>query len=386
MTAHYDYIIAGAGLSGLSLALELDSFLTTGNKKLLIIDKSFMGYVPRTWSFWENGPGEYDHLLSHQWQQIGIYHGQHSIKKDILPYKYKSISSQAFRDYAFARLKNNPNITFRATTIRSVTQTSGDVVQVRCEEDDFYAPLVFDSRFHPKQLDSYQGIKLWQQFRGWFIETKNPVFTVDTAEIMDFRTPQNHAVRFFYILPVSPTKALVEYTLFTEYLQEAVYFEQSLEKYMEAKAGKGDYTITDTEEGIIPMTAYPFPQQEQNIIPIGTAGGCSKASSGYTFTFVQRQVKEIRQKLEKGEIPDLEHPQKNRFAFYDRVLLRILQRHPEKGAVLFTRLFKKNNAAIVLKFLNNETSFTEEVKLFVTLPIGLFTKMAVIELFKKGKL
>ena len=56
---------------------------------------------------------------------------------------------------------------------------------------------------------------LLQHFMGWEITTETPVFNPEIGTLMDFSLSQQHGITFMYILPVSPNRALVEYTLFT---------------------------------------------------------------------------------------------------------------------------------------------------------------------------
>lgn len=383
MAKNYDYAIIGAGLSGLSLALALQPYLRERNKRLLIVDKSFSGYAPRTWSFWEKGSGSFEQLVHHGWNNVRFYEQGKVLSKSISPYRYKSISSDAFRAFAFAELDKHANIDLREERIDTVKEVADKLVHIQGPEWDVYASMVFDSRFDADELDRYQGRKLWQQFKGWEIETKNDVFDEGIADMMDFRAPQEDAVAFFYVLPTAPNKALVEYTLFTEELKAPDVFDFMLLNYMLDKIKTTDYKVRATEEGLIPMTDYRFRQSNGRIVPIGTAGGCSKASSGYTFTFVQKQTAHIVEAIKKNKSPRLTAISGKRFAFYDRVLLRILSHYPEKGAQIFFRLFDKNKGAKIFEFLNNESSVIDEIGIFSTLPIGLFSKMAIRELFEK---
>ncbi|MEO0902728.1 MAG: lycopene cyclase family protein, partial [Bacteroidota bacterium] len=68
--SHYDYIIIGAGASGLLLAdaLGSDSFFTS--KSILLIDKEKKVQNDRTWCFWEAGEGVFDDLLHKSWPKI----------------------------------------------------------------------------------------------------------------------------------------------------------------------------------------------------------------------------------------------------------------------------------------------------------------------------
>ena len=113
---------------------------------------------------------------------------------------------------------------------------------------------------------------------------------------------------------------------------------------------------------------------------IGTAGGWTKASTGYTF---QKSIRKTQQlvaflKLEKG-FQNMK--QKDRFWFYDLLFLDVLSKHNEKGQMLFTLMFKKNNSERIFKFLDEQTSFLEELKIMLSFPVGLFLKALWKRLF-----
>src|SRR5258705_12832708 len=114
---------------------------------------------------------------------------------------------------------------------------------------------------------------------------------------MNFRSNQQYGTTFVYTMPFSETKALIEYTLFSEKLLEPFQYEAGLKEYITETLRVDSYKITETEFGIIPMTNHKFPAHEGNIINIGSAGGQTKASSGYTFRFIQKHSAEIVERL-----------------------------------------------------------------------------------------
>jgi Brp/Blh family beta-carotene 15,15'-monooxygenase len=65
---------------------------------------------------------------------------------------------------------------------------------------------------------------------------------------------------------------------------------------------------------------------------------------------------------------------KNRFAFYDHLLLIILIRWPHLGKKIFTALFQKNTIQAIFSFLDEKSTLTAEVKIFASLPIVPFLK------------
>jgi lycopene beta-cyclase len=199
---------------------------------------------------------------------------------------------------------------------------------------------------------------------------------------MDFRTGQSHGATFFYVLPFSTTEALVEYTLFSPALLEEDAYEAALKTYVEEVMGVTEYTIEEKERGSIPMTNFRFPSGHGNMVNIGTAGGQTKGSSGYTFQFIQKHSAAIVAALERKEHPSHARSQRPRFQFYDSVLLHILANKTLHGADIFSDLFRKNKPQNVLKFLDNETSLKEDIGLISSLPTVPFAKAAMLHLLQ----
>jgi lycopene beta-cyclase len=120
------------------------------------------------------------------------------------------------------------------------------------------------------------------------------------------------------------------------------------------------------------MTAYPFwNKNTPNKMHIGTAGGWTKSSTGFTFQKTIRKAKETASFLKTGK-PLNQVKQKNRFWFYDLLFLDVLSKHNEKGHLLFSLMFKKNSPELIFKFLDEKTTFKEELKIMLSFPVGLF--------------
>ena len=83
---------------------------------------------------------------------------------------------------------------------------------------------------------------LQQHFVGWFVQTKEPVFTAEKPTFMDFSVAQKGNTRFMYVLPTSATEALVEYTLFSANLLPKAEYETAIKDYLQ-QLGVTSYTI-----------------------------------------------------------------------------------------------------------------------------------------------
>jgi lycopene beta-cyclase len=223
--------------------------------------------------------------------------------------------------------------------------------------------------------------RLLQHFKGWIIELPKAVFDPVEATLMDFRVDQKHGTTFVYVMPFTPKKALVEYTLFTDKLLKHTQYEDGLRNYIHQHIFKGPYRIADEEFGMIPMTNYRFPANHNNIINIGTAGGQTKASSGYTFQFIQKNTTAIVDQLIRAGSPFVSPVKgQKRFHFYDSVFLHLLYHKNQMGKSIFADLFKKNKPPQVLRFLDNESSRKDELKIISSLPTWPFLKAALRQL------
>jgi len=377
---HFDLAIVGAGLSGLMLTMALLENDATSGRRILLLDRSPDDYAPRTWCLWEKGEGPFEDLVEKQWQAAEFFSEQEHLWIDLRPYAYKMISGERFHEKARAVISRHANVALVQENVEELRPV-GDHVRIGTAHKQFTAAMVFDSRWQLKALERENGPVLYQQFEGWFVRTGQPTFDVSTARLMDFRMEQKDAVAFCYLLPLDTHTALVEYTLFTPEIRPQESLEAAVAEYLGRQLPGKDIVVRSKEKGIIPMCDLSIVQQHPRVIPIGTAGGCTKPSSGYTFMFVQQHTEQIIAALNKGEMPLAFSPSlPARRGFYDRVLLRVLEEHPQKGAGIFFSLFKDNPAAAVLDFMRNASTLQEEMAIFRHLPFFLFLKASLREM------
>ena len=56
-----------------------------------------------------------------------------------------------------------------------------------------------------------------------------------------------------------------------------------------------------------------------------------------------------------------------RFWWYDLLLLDVLSKDNQLGAKIFSKLFKRNSAQKIFKFLDEETNVIEDISIFITI-------------------
>lgn len=372
--ATYDYIIAGAGAAGLSLAWQLTHSQQLRHKQMLLLDQDPKTQNDRTWGYWAKRPEPFDALASWQFQQAEFFSQSFSALLPLHPYTYRVLEGNRF--YAAVRewLRQFPNVHWRQEAVQQLQPTE-NAARVETSAGVYEAEYVFNSCFLRPTLEKItnQHLNLKQHFKGWVIETEEPVFAPERLRLFDFRTPQAGSLRFFYLIPHSPYRALVEYTLFSGELLAPQAYVQALQVYVQQVLGIQRYKVVEEEWGVIPMTTFPFPKHVgRRIINIGSVGGASKPSTGYTFRRIQQQCQELVQLLEKGELP-LPAGSAWRHRLYDAALLNILDKKGERGEQVFARLFQRNPVERLLKFLDEETHPGEEFMLMQTVDKPLFT-------------
>ena len=363
---NFDYIIAGGGCSGLSLAVRLLPYLKASNKRVLVVDKEVKNNNDRTWCFWEEHSDIFESVVHCKWDHLSFSSSSTNQQLNIHPYSYKMIRAADFYEYASEKLTSDSHITILLGEVENLfneEEKAGVVV----DGVIYTADYVFSSISKPqkKRPESYQY--LLQHFQGWIIETESPIFDPELAKLMDFNTSQQPGTSFVYVLPLTAYRALVEYTVFSEDLLTPEAYTAALEEYIKKQLKCENYKVVEQENGVIPMSDHPMQPKDGRIIYLGTAGGYTKGSTGYTFRFIQKHTAAIAERLQKYGDPYISATYSKRFNLYDGIFLYLLNSERISGEEIFSTMFQKNNAAQILKFLDNDTSFIEELRLFTTL-------------------
>ena len=363
---HFDYIIAGGGCSGLSLAVRLLPYLKASNKRILLVDKVYKKSNDKTWCFWEEHPDIFESVVCKKWNRLSFSSSFIHRQLDISPYQYKMIRSKDFYDYTDEILKGNHHVTILNGAVEN-QYTKNEQAYVIVDGEAYSSDYTFSSipQIQIKKRACYQY--LIQHFLGWVIETENPVFDPECATLMDFNSSQEVGTSFVYVMPLTSNLALVEYTVFSEQELAMEDYIVALKQYISEKLSCKNYIIKEQEYGVIPMSDHPIKSKKDRIIYLGTAGGFTKGSTGYTFRFIQKHTAAIVQQLNKSGTPNISSVFPKRFRIYDATLLHLLASKRLTGEEIFSTMFQNNNPMKILKFLDNETSLIEELQIFKTL-------------------
>ena len=373
----YDFIIAGGGLAGLSLACHLKRSALK-DKRLLIVDREKKSANDHTWCFWGSGPSDFEDAVFHRWKNLGFVCPDGSVID--LPIgesglEYRMIRAEDLYRLVGEDLRRTGSVDFLEAEISCVGDGLVETAAGTHTADGYVFDSVSVSDFKEPGYNN-----LLQHFLGYFIETGEDVFEPDAATLFDFRVPQQGDCRFAYVLPVTPRKALVEFTVFSKNILARDEYRTNLENYIAGVLGAGEYKILEEEFGVIPMSDEPIGTRPfKRTVRIGTAGGYVKPSTGYSFRRTQDRLKMIVSALESGTpIPEFNSAGNRWKRFLDSVLLNVLANGRHPAADVFAELFRKNAAADVLNFLDERTTLFQDLKIMKTVPLLPFSKAALV--------
>ncbi len=377
---HYDYIFTGTGLAALMTVYEMIVSGKFKTKSILLIDENSKKTNDRTWCYWDEN-SLYDNLVSAKWDFAWFKNNSFDRRLELIPYQYKMVCGLDFYNFAFDFISNQNNIQVIQHKVTRV-EDIGNCCSVTTEIENFTCNQIINSIFNPEIVKNQSKYPfLHQHFIGWKIKCKKAVFNPACATFMDFSIEQKGNTRFMYVLPFSENEALIEYTLFSKELLLQEEYETEIKKYI-TKTGITDFEIIEKEQGNIPMTCYPFwKHNSKNILNIGSAGGWTKASTGYTFKNTVNKSKALVQFMAK-ENDFRKFHKLNKFWFYDLLLLDILDNKNEIGSTIFSALFKKGDSALIFKFLDEETTFWEDLQVIWKCPKELFIRALINRLIK----
>jgi len=354
----FDYAFVGMGCANSLILMELHRLDLLANKRIVIYEPAEKVANDRTFCFWL----EFDKLKSLQLDQL-VAHSWSSVKVNSL--KAQTLDG---KNYYYLRADT------LYAHIRDLLRCY-DVCWKEQQLEGYPEPLgniVFDSR--PPLFEKQQShqVRLEQSFYGWMVQTEEAIFDPEVFTMMDFSIPQHDQTQFLYVLPFASNMALIEPTRFGKEIISEQEATALIENFLVNH--KTTYQILEKEQGCIPMCSASLQKENlpRNWLRTGAGSGQLKPSTGYSFVRslldAQQIVGAVQQKSKIIE----RRRSAARFAFYDRLLLRILAQKPQLGKRIFTQLFDRNQANEVLDFLDEGTTIGQELRLMATLPIGPF--------------
>ena len=332
--------VLGAGCAALSLAARGNAF---SSHQFTIIDPETHVSDDHIWGFW--AMPWLDHVTSITRK---TWHNWRIISPDLM----LDLSSKTHPYCALSRQE-------WLTHCRQQARDAG--VSIAHSLDHLNPKQILDSR-PPKSPPG----ALLQHFLGYEITSNHDVFTPDTAILMDFRCDQSRGVHFIYCLPFTQRRALVESTLFSPSLVSEDFYDKAIKNYLANHLGCTVYTIKRRERGVIPMASLQ--QRESDLTGIGANGGAIRPSSGYAFSFIQKQINQISNNAKPGKPLQVKKPHSRFELMMDQIFLKVIRRQPTLAPVIFTSLARYLNGDEFACFLSGEANMKIWLKVIFAMP------------------
>jgi lycopene beta-cyclase len=388
LRGNYEFVILGAGCSGLSLCYYL---LEEGvDAPILILDRKESFEDDRTWCFWDVEPTPFTHLALKEWRSWSFASATGGVTQTTRRYPYKYLAARDFYEHALSRLARSPNVTVRlGEKAADYAERSGEV-RIETSDGTVSARHVFDGRGLPPGSPAFEEARrraVWvpQKFLGLRVRAERLVFDPVCCTLMDFSVDQSRGLRFVYVLPTGEREALVENVYLSEAEVTAGEHRAEIGAYLEGtyKLPPDGYEVLGEERGYIPMTDHAFPRRlGQRIHNIGMFGGETRPSTGYTFLRIQRYCRKLAAAIVLGKEPTSRvHPR--RFDLLDSLFLRFVRESPEECPEVYRRMFAGVPPDPLVRFLTERSTPLDEARLIRALPKTPFLKLAARTLLDK---
>ena len=368
MRPDVDLLILGGGCAGLSLAAELASQDSPSIRTLILESRSEYSN-DRTWCFWGDDAAPYARIASQQWSCFSIRHGAQQIKKFCPETPYHMLESGHFYDATLAKIKQASHIELKlgapvtSNPVHTVGRWTVDTV-----DGPVSAKFLIDTR--PQALPELGGAVLWQSFYGYEVECVDAVFDATCVDLMDFEIETEQGVAFTYVLPISATRALIEYTVFSVMSFSRDQLQNPLLSAITQRVRGKNFQIIRTESGILPMGLGKEVQQQgsSSAIRVGLSVGAGRPATGYAFQRIQRWSQACAHAILSGGLPVTHSPDPFLLRHMDRIFLEVLRRYPKLGPSLLTSLFSKVNSERVIRFLSDQGRLSDYLSIVLALP------------------
>lgn len=377
----YHYAIIGAGAAGMNLALEFSKQSFFSDKKILILDPLLGQQIEKKWSFWQKEKFTPECAVVKTWNHTNFISQFGESRIDLLDYTYYTIEATEFLNWSYDQLIAKPQFEFRKETVQQLDHENDSVI-IEASSGKYSAKQVFDSRVPKEFFKDQKYTHLLQHFKGWVVQFEQPILDDSAYTMMDFSVFHEDTCSFMYLLPFSKDTALFEFTFFNQSTVSEEVYDHAIKEYIDTHFEGIKYKIVEQEQGVIPMSDFPFEDFHQpNITLIGTGGGWVKPSTGYSFRASQQYAKVLTQRIVDQQ-PLNEILWKRKGRWYDAIFIEVLMKENQLGPQLFQYMYNRNSIDRIFRFLDEESSLVDELKIILSFPPIPFLKALIRVLFR----
>ena len=368
-----DLLILGGGCAGLSLGQRLAE-RPSGSRRTLIVERRATYTNDRSWCFWRFGNHRHDHLVTHTWSKMKVASHANSFVADCGRTPYQMLHALPFYTEACSTINSAPHVELICgTRLLEPPLKVGELWHVQTNQGQLVARKIVDTT--PPSAPIEGDAVLWQSFFGQEVMCEHPVFDPNNVTLMDFSKSSEHGILFHYVLPVSTTRALVETTVFgprpLAVTDLAGVQADAITRLCNGRA----VDVLRSENGILPMGMRQSPLASQSgYVRAGLMSGGARPSTGYAFQRIQSWAEAAATQITDGIDPSTHRQDPLIWRLMDRLFLRVIRAHPDRGAELFLNIFGAADTTRVIRFLSDKGTLVDCGAVVASLPKGLFLR------------
>ena len=378
MPSDVDLLILGGGCAGLSLAMQLTRF-DDRIPKTLILEQRARYENDRTWCFWGDEKTPFASLARHQWRAVSVANSDKSVRVECGVSPYRMLASEHFYNAAMAALSKTARIQLQMDSqLLSEPRFQDGRWHFKTSNGALSSAMVVDTR--PAAPVANDAALMWQSFLGQEIECLQPVFSPDCVELMSFSSASPDRVAFTYVLPISSTRALIEFTVFAVRPQSAPSLTADLAAAIEQRVKGAAFAVLRSEQGVLPMglapamTASGEHDRPSSYVRVGLFAGAARPATGYAFQRIQRWAARCAAKIADGRPPVVHAKDPWLLAQMDRFFLNVLKRQPHLAPQIFVDLFGHADSQRVIRFLSDEARHFDYAAIVMAMPFRPFLR------------
>lgn len=371
MTHEVDLLVLGGGCAGLSLSMQLAQFGQQAPSTLILEQRPFYEN-DRTWCFWGDAKTPFALQAQYQWPTVKVVNDDLAVPVDCTSTPYRMLAAEQFYSAALAAMAAVPQIHLQMQSqVLSEPEFYAGRWHVATSAGPASAAMLVDTR--PQRLPATQGALMWQSFVGHEIDCSQPVFDANCAELMNFSTASAERVAFTYVLPLSRTRALVEFTVFSAIPSTFEALAADLDHAIVQRIKGLAFTVRRSEKGILPMGLLPsstdvIPAPASSYVRVGLFAGAARPATGYAFQRIQRWAAVCAKAISDGGLP-IGHAQDPAFlAWMDTLFLKVIRHQPQLAPALFMCLFSHVSSDRAIRFLGDHGTFFDYIAMAWALP------------------
>ena len=339
----YDVVFVGGGLAA---TLLLNGLRRAFPERVLVIDpEPLSDRRPVHWSYWSREPTPFDRFAVGTWRRARV---ADLPPESIAPFVLRLVRSTDVLAAVEESLGGLPIERLQASA-RSVALRPDGSYEISTDSGAVRARWVFDSARGIEPVFPHPRLpRAVLSGTGLRVEADDPVFDDETATLFDPLDERS----FAYLLPLSPTEALLESASFgSDGMGEN---REPLLGYLRSRYPEADFSITHSEYGRIPLGFAPPRTVGPRHVLIGAKSGLVKPSAGYGVVRIARDCEYLAQLWRQGRpLPAIRRASQP-WRLLDTGFARLAARDPRLPMVLLGRVMGAIPLAHSLGFVGEE--------------------------------